>query len=125
MLEGFEHLVDAFAGLVAELLRQVPGLTVLAVGRRPLGVAGERVFAPAPLGEDEAVKLFAERATRQGVAVREEAGVRESCRRLDGIPLAIELAAERLRPWTCGSPPPRPPGRAGRRRAQAQKSYGR
>jgi predicted ATPase len=93
VLDGFEHLVDACAELVAELLRQVPGLTVLAVGRRLLGVAGERVFAPAPLGEDEAVELFAERAAQRGMAVREEAGVRESRRRLDGI----ELAAGRLR----------------------------
>ncbi|WP_329599119.1 regulator [Streptomyces pseudovenezuelae] len=96
VLDGFEHLVDACAALVADLLGQVPGLTVLAVGRRPLRVAGEQVFALGPLREDEAVELFAERAGRQGVTVGEDPHVRELCRRLDGIPLAIELAAGRL-----------------------------
>jgi tetratricopeptide (TPR) repeat protein len=60
-------------------------------------VAGERLFALAPLGEDDAVELFVERAARRGVAVPDDADVRELCRRLDGIPLAIELAAGRLR----------------------------
>ncbi|MFD4503048.1 ATP-binding protein [Streptomyces sp. NPDC058457] len=102
VLDGFEHLVDACAELVAELLRQLPDLAVLAVGRRPLGVAGERLFPLAPLGEDEAVELFAERAGRQGLDVRDCAEVREVCRRLDGIPLAVELAAGRLRALSPG-----------------------
>ncbi|MFD3590687.1 ATP-binding protein [Streptomyces sp. NPDC058683] len=102
LLDGCEHLVAGCAELVAELLRRLPGLTVLAVGRRPLGVAGERLFPLAPLGEDEAVELFAERAERQGLDVRECAEVREVCRRLDGIPLAIELAAGRLRALSPG-----------------------
>ncbi|MFH0516938.1 ATP-binding protein [Streptomyces sp. M41] len=97
VLDGFEHLVDACAELVTRLLRRVPGLRVLAVGRRPLGVAGEQLLPLAPLGEDEAVELFVDRAARCGVAVRDEADVREVCRRLDGVPLAIELAAGRLR----------------------------
>lgn len=96
VLDGFEHLVDACAALVVELLGQVPGLAVLAVGRRPLSVAGEQVFALGPLGEDEAVELFGERAGRRGVPLGEDPHVRELCRRLDGIPLAIELAAGRL-----------------------------
>ncbi|MER6288768.1 ATP-binding protein [Streptomyces sviceus] len=96
VLDGFEHLVDACATLVADLLGQVPGLAVLAVGRRPLRVAGEQLFVLGPLGEDEAVELFAERAGRQGVTVGDDPHVRELCRRLDGIPLAIELAAGRL-----------------------------
>ncbi|MEU9152094.1 AAA family ATPase [Streptomyces sp. NPDC048417] len=102
LLDGCEHLVDGCADLVAELLRRLPDLTVLAVGRRPLGVAGERLFPLAPLGEDEAVELFAERAERQGLEVRDRAEVREVCRRLDGIPLAIELAAGRLRALSPG-----------------------
>ncbi|MFJ9563001.1 ATP-binding protein [Streptomyces fuscichromogenes] len=102
LLDGFEHLVDACAGLVVELLRRLPDLTVLAVGRRPLGVAGERLFPLAPLGEDEAVRLFAERAGRQGLDVRDCAEVREVCRRLEGIPLAVELAAGRLRALSPG-----------------------
>ncbi|CAL9634689.1 hypothetical protein SUDANB105_06184 [Streptomyces sp. enrichment culture] len=97
VLDGFEHLVDACAALVVELLRGAPGLTVLAVGRRPLAVSGERLFPLAPLGEDEAVGLFTDRAARQGLPPGDERTVRELCRRLDGIPLAIELAAGRLR----------------------------
>jgi predicted ATPase len=102
VLDGFEHLVEPVAGLVVELLRGAPGLTVLGVGRRPLGVAGERLFPLAPLGEDEAVELFTDRAARQGVDPGDERPVRELCRRLDGIPLAIELAAGRLRALSVG-----------------------
>ncbi|MGC0404782.1 putative ATPase [Streptomyces sp. SAI-126] len=96
VLDGFEHLVDACAALVVDLLEQLSGLSVLAVGRRPLAVAGEQVLALGPLGEDEAVELFAERAGRQGVTAGDDPHVRELCRRLDGIPLAIELAVGRL-----------------------------
>ncbi|WP_369269862.1 AAA family ATPase [Streptomyces sp. R11] len=97
ILDGFEHLVDACAELVSGLLRRLPDLRVLAVGRRPLGVTGELLFPLAPLGEDEAVELLVDRAAQPGVVVRDDADVREVCRRLDGIPLAIELAAGRLR----------------------------
>ncbi|MFJ2892321.1 ATP-binding protein [Streptomyces sp. NPDC087305] len=102
LLDGFEHLVEVCAELVAELLGRVPGLRVLAVGRRPLELAGERIVAVAPLGEDEALELFADRAAQQGVILGDEPGVRELCRRLDGIPLAVELAAGRLRALTPG-----------------------
>ncbi|WP_262062289.1 ATP-binding protein [Streptomyces sp. STR69] len=103
VLDGFEHLVEVCAPLVAELVGRVPGLRVLAVGRRPLELAGERVVALAPLGEGEAVELLAERAAQQGVVLGEEdADVRELCRRLDGIPLAVELAAGRLRALSPG-----------------------
>jgi predicted ATPase len=102
VLDGFEHLVDACAELVTDLLHRVPGLRVLAVGRRPLSVAGERVFALEPLGEAEAVELFVDRAQRQGVSVAADPDVRELCRRLDGIPLAVELAAGRLRALSPG-----------------------
>ncbi|MFD9007182.1 ATP-binding protein [Streptomyces sp. NPDC059582] len=102
VLDGFEHLVEACATLVGDLLRQLPGLTVLAAGRRPLGVAGERLFPLAPLDEDAAVELFVERAARQGLTVTDDGEVRELCRRLDGIPLAIELAAGRLRALSPG-----------------------
>ncbi|WP_205614294.1 ATP-binding protein [Streptomyces dangxiongensis] len=97
VLDGFEHLAPACAELVAELLRKLPRLGVLAVGRRPLGLAGERLFPLAPLGEDEAVELLRDRAREQGLTVADGAEVRELCRRLDGIPLALELAAGRLR----------------------------
>ncbi|MFE3638320.1 ATP-binding protein [Streptomyces sp. NPDC059168] len=97
VLDGFEHLVEACAELAAELLRRLPGLRVLAVGRRPLGLAGERLFPLAPLGTDEAVELFADRARRHGAEVADLPAVRELCLRLEGIPLAVELAAGRLR----------------------------
>ncbi|MFF6989619.1 AAA family ATPase [Streptomyces sp. NPDC010273] len=102
VLDGFEHLVEVCAELVAGLLGRVPGLRVLAVGRRPLELAGERIVAVTPLGEDEALELFADRAAQQGVVLGDEPGVRELCRRLDGIPLAVELAAGRLRALTPG-----------------------
>ncbi|MER6066939.1 AAA family ATPase [Streptomyces sp. NPDC001792] len=97
VLDGFEHLVEACAELTAELLRKLPRLRVLAVGRRPLGLAGERLWPLAPLGEDEAVELFTDRAREQGLEVSDGSEVRELCRRLEGIPLALELAAGRLR----------------------------
>nr|WP_186337900.1 MULTISPECIES: AAA family ATPase [Streptomyces] len=97
VLDGFEHLVAATAELVALLLRRLPRLRVLAVGRRPLGLAGERLFPLAPLGVDEAVRLLTDRAREQGITVSDGPEVRELCERLDGIPLALELAAARLR----------------------------
>ncbi|WP_041820320.1 ATP-binding protein [Streptomyces davaonensis] len=102
LLDGFEHLVESCAELVTELLGRAPGLRVLAVGRRPLSVAGERLFPLAPLGEDEAVELFTDRAALHGVEVAGDADVRELCRRLDGLPLAVELAAGRLRALSPG-----------------------
>ncbi|MFF7450928.1 MULTISPECIES: AAA family ATPase [unclassified Streptomyces] len=117
LLDGFEHLVEACAELVADLLRKAPGLRVLAVGRRPLSVAGERVFTLGPLAQDEAVELFLSRAAGSRASGSEAAGseaagsevvaavdpaVPELCRRLDGIPLAVELAAGRLRALSPG-----------------------
>ncbi|MFD8424866.1 ATP-binding protein [Streptomyces sp. NPDC059466] len=100
VVDGFEHLVDACAALVGELLRRAPGVRVLAVGRRPLEIEGERLFPLAPLGDTEAVELFEERAAARvpGFALDDgnRSDVRELCRRLDGIPLAVELAAGRL-----------------------------
>ncbi|CAL9619294.1 ATP-binding protein [Streptomyces sp. enrichment culture] len=96
VLDGFEHLVDACASLVAELLRRAPGLRVLAVGRRALSVAGETLFPLSPLGEDEAVALLEVRAGQRGVRAGDGPETRALCRRLDGLPLAIELAAGRL-----------------------------
>jgi predicted ATPase len=100
VLDGFEHLVEVSASLVGELLRRSPGLRVLAVGRRPLGIGGEQVFPLAPLAAAEAAELFADRAAARvpGFALDEgnRSDVQELCRRLDGIPLAVELAAGRL-----------------------------
>ncbi|CAM5354886.1 Putative ATPase OS=Streptomyces griseomycini OX=66895 GN=FHS37_004669 PE=4 SV=1 [Streptomyces griseomycini] len=96
VLDGFEHLVDACASLVAELLRRAPGLRVLAVGRRALSVAGETLFPLPPLDEEEAVALLEVRAGQQAVSAGDDREARALCRRLDGLPLAIELAAGRL-----------------------------
>ncbi|GAA2810663.1 hypothetical protein GCM10019017_65800 [Streptomyces showdoensis] len=98
VVDGFEHLVEECARLLRELLRGCPGLTVLAVGRRPLRVDGEAVLALAPMGEADAVALLTERAaeTVGRHALGSPGPVRELCRRLDGIPLALELAAGRL-----------------------------
>ncbi|MFC7307697.1 ATP-binding protein [Streptomyces monticola] len=100
VLDGFEHLVDACAGLVRELLRRCPGLRVLATGRRPLTVEGECIVPLSPLPAPDAATLFAERAagTLPGFTLGDDnrADVVELCRHLDGIPLAVELAAGRL-----------------------------
>ncbi|MFD3647046.1 ATP-binding protein [Streptomyces cyaneofuscatus] len=101
VLDGFEHLVDACADLVRELLRRAPGLRVLAAGRRPLLVDGEVTFTLAPMCDEDAVELFTERARSVRPDREPTAGDRaatlELCHRLDGIPLALELAAGRLR----------------------------
>ncbi|WP_249416347.1 BTAD domain-containing putative transcriptional regulator [Streptomyces sp. TS71-3] len=100
ILDNCEHVVEAAARLVAQLLERCPGLTVLATSRAPLGVPGERLFPVEPLPEPVAVRLMAERgaAARPGFRVADDPdAVAEICRRLDGLPLAIELAAARLR----------------------------
>lgn len=102
VLDGFDLLHSRTAALVAELLRRAPALRVLTAARRPLGITGERLLTlePLPVAGD-AVRLFAERAAAvlPGFAVTEEnaAAVAELCARLDGLPLALELAAVRLR----------------------------
>ncbi|GLW57133.1 ATP-binding protein [Kitasatospora phosalacinea] len=111
VLDGCEHLVDACAELVDALLRAAPGLRVLATSRQSLRTAGEHLLPLAPLpcepagdrdgAEAEAVLLFADRAAAVRPGFRLEPGNRDGvallCRRLDGIPLALELAAGRLR----------------------------
>ncbi|MET7328595.1 BTAD domain-containing putative transcriptional regulator [Nonomuraea sp. NPDC005650] len=92
VLDNCEHLVEQAAELVSALLRAVPGLRVLATSQEPLGVTGERVRVVPPLPEPEAVRLFTARAN-----VRPSETVATICRRLDGIPLALELAATRVR----------------------------
>jgi predicted ATPase len=112
VLDNCEHVVDAAAAFVAQLLRECPGLKVLATSREALGVAGERIVSVPPLSvphdntlasarEADAIALFVERAqdVRAGfeLTARNAAAVARICRRLDGIPLAIELAAARVR----------------------------
>ncbi|MFE7973172.1 BTAD domain-containing putative transcriptional regulator [Streptomyces shenzhenensis] len=106
VLDNCEHVVDAAARLAARLLERCPGLTVLATSREPLGVPGELVRPVQPLPEPAALRLLADRgaAARPGFRVEAdeetEAACAEICRRLDGLPLAIELAAARLRLMT-------------------------
>lgn len=99
VLDGFEQLVDECADLVRELLRRCPGLHVLAAGRRPLALDGELAFPLAPPDPEEALALLAARAAAAdpAFAVTEENrdALVELCARLDGIPLALELAAGR------------------------------
>ncbi|MFF6785766.1 BTAD domain-containing putative transcriptional regulator [Streptomyces sp. NPDC012510] len=103
ILDNCEHVVDAAAHLVEQLLQRCPALTVLATSREPLGVPGELVRPVEPLTEPHALRLLADRgaAARPGFTVADDPeAAAEICRRLDGLPLAIELAAARLRMLT-------------------------
>ncbi|MEW2393552.1 BTAD domain-containing putative transcriptional regulator [Streptomyces venezuelae] len=100
LLDNCEHVIGAAAELAETLLTHCPGLTILATSREPLGVPGEAVRPVEPLPPDPAHRLFTERAVavRPGFDPEADAeAVAEICRRLDGLPLAIELAAARLR----------------------------
>ena len=115
VLDNCEHLVDSCAALVDQLLNTAGKASVLATSREALGVRGEKVFPLRPLGvpssellrdkkaieANDAVKLFLDRAqialTNFGINEENIVDVAEICRHLDGIPLAIELAAARVR----------------------------
>ena len=100
ILDNCEHLVDTVARMVELVVHRCPAVTVLATSQEGLGVDGETTFVVRPLREQEAVRLFVERAeaARHGFALSADnaEAVEELCRRLDGIPLAIELAAARV-----------------------------
>jgi predicted ATPase/DNA-binding winged helix-turn-helix (wHTH) protein len=113
LLDNCEHLLQASAGLAEAVLQQAAGLTIIATSREPLRVTGEQMYSlptlslPDPaadaetVGRSEAVRLFMERAQRQqpGFALTPARAlvVAELCIHLDGIPLALELAAARIR----------------------------
>lgn len=111
VLDNCEHVVEPVADLTARLLRAAPALQVLATSQEPLAIAGERLWPVAPLdlpGPDgdrpersDAVRLFAARAAAADPGFRLGADTTEAvatiCRRLDGIPLALEMAAARVR----------------------------
>jgi non-specific serine/threonine protein kinase len=108
LLDNCEHVVDACARLAEAILRTCPSVTVLATSREPLHIAGETAWRVPPLSlpakdatrllDYEAIRLFADRAqAAAGLTVTEDnaASVARVCQQLDGIPLAIELAAAR------------------------------
>jgi predicted ATPase/class 3 adenylate cyclase len=96
-LDNLEHLAAAVTH-VAELLDHTPDLQILVTSRMPLRLSTERVLPLEPLTLEDATTLFAELAAARGVVLQPDAleSVREICRRLDGLPLAIELVAARL-----------------------------
>ncbi len=115
LLDNCEHLLDACAVLAASLVRQCPHLTILASSREALGIAGEQTYrvpslslpdpkeapTPASIASFEALQLFVDRCLKVDAdfrVTRDNAATLASiCHRLDGIPLAIELAAARVR----------------------------
>ncbi|MEA3214059.1 MAG: hypothetical protein QOJ19_215, partial [Acidimicrobiia bacterium] len=101
ILDNCEHVLDAAGQLVARITTSCPTVAVLATSREPFGAAGERVWPVSSLAGEEGVGLFCDRAvaadatfspTDENMAV-----ITGICNRLDGIPLAIELAAARVR----------------------------
>jgi len=117
VLDNSEHVIDAIAELADALLRACPALRILTTSREWLGIAGEVVMPVAPLGLPDpdqpdgrnllqygAVELFVDRATSvvsdYGLTDNNRREVAEICRRLDGLPLAIELAAARVRAFS-------------------------
>ena len=101
VLDNCEHVVDGAGELVAAIDAGCPGVTLLATSREGLGVAGEQLLPVGPLAIDgPAVSLFLERAQAANAPIdpdADRAAIEEICRRLDGVPLAIELAAARTR----------------------------
>ncbi|WP_245899390.1 AfsR/SARP family transcriptional regulator [Nonomuraea indica] len=117
VLDNCEQVIEPAAFLADRLLAECPGVTILATSREPLGITGEITCILPPLAvpppgagaaeaaDYPAVRLFADRAAavRPGYRVDEDAAaVMSICRSLDGLPLAIELAAARLRSMTAG-----------------------
>ena len=98
VVDNAEHLHAATPAFV-ELLSRAPRLTMLVTSRTVLHLSGEHVFPVQPLGTDAALELFRQRARslhpRFELTDENEDAVREICRRVDGLPLAIELAAAR------------------------------
>jgi predicted ATPase/class 3 adenylate cyclase len=119
LVDNCEHLLDAAARIASELLQRCPGLSVLATAREPLGIAGERTWRvpslslPDPdgdptlesLNDSEAARLFLTRARAVTPDLRLDAedlaAIAQICTRLDGIALALELAAARTDVLTC------------------------
>ncbi|MFC4112486.1 BTAD domain-containing putative transcriptional regulator [Nonomuraea zeae] len=95
VLDNCEHVVEQVAALAGRLLRAAPGLRILATSQESLRIEGEALWSVPPLEREAAVELFAARA-----GIEPDADVAEICARLDGLPLALELAATRMRALT-------------------------
>jgi predicted ATPase/DNA-binding SARP family transcriptional activator len=96
LLDNLEQIVDC-APALAVLLGACPSLKLLATSRAPLRISGEQEYEVPPLPQPEAVELFTQRARQVELQFEPDAAVTEVCRRLDGLPLAVELAAAQVR----------------------------
>jgi predicted ATPase/class 3 adenylate cyclase len=99
VLDNFEQVLDA-APAVAEAISAAPGVRLLATSREPLHLAGEHEFPVPPLAQSDAVNLFSARAMAADPAFEDDGASAEVCQRLDNLPLAIELAAARVKVLT-------------------------
>jgi len=101
VLDNCEHVIETAAEVAEDLLRRCPALRLVATSREGLRVGGETVWPVPPLASDDAARLFRDRANAAGalleVSDEHDAAVADICARLDGLPLAIELAAARTR----------------------------
>lgn len=101
VLDNCEHVIAPVAAMVHRILSECPDVRMVATSREPLGVPGELVYALPPMPQSDAVELFLQRAVEHGVpGLTADDRVVSLCDRLDGLPLAIELAAARLRSMT-------------------------
>jgi predicted ATPase len=104
VVDNCEHLLSTVADVVERLIAACPSITVLATSREPLMVSGERLVPVTSLGLADAERLFVERAHTEApdlvIDAAQSAAISELCRRLDCLPLAIELAASRVRGLT-------------------------
>ena len=100
ILDNCEHVVEVAADLAVRLLDHAPALHILCTSQLALEIDGERVVELAPLELSDAVELFGRRASRLTGTPRDDESVLDLCRSLDGLPLAIELAAARTRTLT-------------------------
>src|SRR5262249_9143441 len=98
ILDNCEHVIDAAAGFAERLLSACPGVRILATSRERLGIRGERTvrLGPLPLGSDAEILFGARASVADPEFAADPAAVAEICARLDGLPLAIELAAARI-----------------------------
>jgi predicted ATPase len=101
VLDNCEHVVTAAAEVAEHLLRRCPGLRILATSREGLRVGGETIWPVPPLAADDAIRLFVAHARSAGAAIEladdHDGVIADICAQLDGLPLAIELAAARTR----------------------------